>query len=136
MPQPWFQAGLRFTCTQCGNCCTGAPGYVWVDADELKAIADHLDMPVFQFRAMHTRAVGRRRSLRERPNGECVFWDHDKGCTVYSARPTQCRTWPFWESNTESPEAWSEMQQGCPGAGKGQFFSAEEITQRVRAKRV
>ena len=38
---PWYRDGLRFTCTRCGNCCTGAPGYVWVDADAMKAF--HVD---------------------------------------------------------------------------------------------
>ena len=26
----WYRDGLRFECTRCGACCTGAPGYVWV----------------------------------------------------------------------------------------------------------
>ena len=29
--------GLRFECTQCGDCCTGAPGYVWVNKAEISA---------------------------------------------------------------------------------------------------
>ncbi len=36
---PWYRDGLAFTCTQCGACCTGAPGYVWVDAAEIAALA-------------------------------------------------------------------------------------------------
>ena len=27
MSEPWYQDGLQFRCTRCGNCCTGAPGY-------------------------------------------------------------------------------------------------------------
>ena len=50
---------------------------------------------------MHTRKALGRVTLRERANGECVFWDRQAGCTVYPARPAQCRTWPFWESVTE-----------------------------------
>src|SRR4051812_23990582 len=98
MTEPWYQDGLHFTCTRCGNCCTGAPGYVWVDENELAALADHVGQPVEEFRALYTRRVGRRDSLRERSNGDCVFWDRSRGCTVYPVRPAQCRTWPFWES--------------------------------------
>ena len=29
--QAWYSEGLRFECTQCGACCSGEPGYVWVD---------------------------------------------------------------------------------------------------------
>ena len=55
MAEPWFQNRLRFQCTQCGNCCTGDPGYVWVTPDELRNIADYLGQPVEEVRAMHTR---------------------------------------------------------------------------------
>src|SRR5207248_8895996 len=37
-PGPWYQDGLAFTCTRCGKCCTGEPGFVWVTDDELAAI--------------------------------------------------------------------------------------------------
>jgi uncharacterized protein len=136
MATPWYTDGLRFSCTKCGNCCTGAPGYVWVEPAEIDALAAKLGVPEAEFRAMYTRSVGKGRSLREKSNGDCVFFEQGQGCTVYSARPTQCRTWPFWESTTETREDWTRTQAGCPGAGKGQFFTAEEITQRVRALRV
>ena len=32
---PWYADGLRFTCTMCGKCCTGEPGYVWTTDEEL-----------------------------------------------------------------------------------------------------
>ena len=30
-PDTWYHLGLRFQCTGCGDCCTGAPGYVWIN---------------------------------------------------------------------------------------------------------
>ena len=33
--QPWYAAGLQFGCTECGNCCAGAPGYVWISTEEI-----------------------------------------------------------------------------------------------------
>ncbi len=42
---PWYQDGLRFTCTMCGKCCTGDPGYVWVTDEELAALAKFLGEP-------------------------------------------------------------------------------------------
>ena len=80
--------------------------------------------------------AGRGRSLREKANGDCVFYDRDSGCTVYSVRPRQCRTWPFWESNIASPEAWQRTCQVCPGSGKGELISAEEILARVKVIRL
>ncbi len=132
MAEPWYEDGLRFTCTRCGHCCTGAPGFVWVTPEELAAIAAFRGEPVEEVTAMYARRSHGRVSLRERSNGDCVFWSHESGCTVYPARPAQCRTWPFWESNTKSPEAWAATQRVCPGAGHGELISAEEITRRVR----
>ena len=131
MPEPWYRDGLRFTCTQCGNCCTGEPGYVWVSPEELAALADYLEQPVEQVFARHVRVVNNEMSLVERPGGECTFWDRQKGCTVYPVRPTQCRTWPFWESTTRTQADWKRTQATCPGAGNGEHFSAEEIKERV-----
>jgi uncharacterized protein len=132
MSERWYADGLRFTCTQCGHCCTGEPGFVWVTDEEIVAIAEHLGMPAEEVRGLYTRPAQRGLTLRERANGDCVFWDRERGCTVYPVRPPQCRTWPFWESNVRTAEDWARTCSACPGSGKGELFSAEEITRRVR----
>lgn len=129
---PWYQDGLAFECTRCGKCCTGEPGFVWVTDDELAAIAAFLGEPVEEVRARHTRKSRGRRTLREKADGDCVFFDRKKGCTVYPVRPPQCRTWPFWESNVETPEAWERTKAVCPGSGRGELIPVEEITLRVK----
>jgi uncharacterized protein len=128
---PWYQDGLRFKCTQCGNCCTGAPGYVWLTDAELEVIATFLREPLVEVRAVHTRDTHRGRSLRERANGDCVFYDPQTGCTIYPVRPAQCRTWPFWNSNVKTKEAWEHTCKICPGSGKGDLIPPEEITRRL-----
>ena len=127
--EPWYKDGLRFKCTQCGNCCTGAPGYVWVNQAEIEGIAAEVgETDVEAFEDMYVRKIGIRQSLREFPNGDCVFFDNEKRtCTVYNARPRQCRTWPFWDSNVKSPEAWAETCEVCPGSGKGKLYQIEQI---------
>jgi uncharacterized protein len=129
MPQaPWFKDGLRFQCTQCGDCCTGAPGYVWVNAEEIAALAAHAGLEVNEFEAQFVRRVGSRKSLIEYENGDCVFFDSKaRKCNVYEARPQQCRTWPFWDSNIRTPQAWKETCDVCPGSGKGKLYSVEEV---------
>src|ERR1700688_3804167 len=132
MSDPWYQDGLRFTCTQCGHCCTGEPGFVWVDDADLAALAKHLGETIEVVRGLYTRLTARGRTLREKGNGDCVFYDKQAGCTVYAVRPPQCRTWPFWESNVASPEAWQQTCEVCPGSGRGDLIPAEEITRRLK----
>lgn len=130
--EPWYRDGLKFRCTQCGDCCTGDPGVVWVTDEDVAAIAKHLDKPVGEIRLFHTRIVGPRVSLTEFGNGDCTFFDPARrGCTIYPVRPVQCRTWPFWNSNLESRQAWDEMCKSCPGAGNGDEFTQLEIEDRA-----
>lgn len=130
--EPWYKDGLNFTCSQCGDCCTGSPGVVWVTDEEIEAIADHLDKPIGEIRLFHTRLVRGRVSLTEYQNGDCTFFDpKTRGCKVYSSRPKQCQTWPFWTSNLTSEAKWKEVCRYCPGSGEGTFFSVEEIEKRA-----
>jgi len=136
MTAPWYKHGLRFTCTQCGHCCTGEPGFVWVNDDDLAAIAEYLDEPLAEVRAMYTKLAARGLSLREKSSGDCVFYDRQAGCTIYEVRPPQCRTWPFWESNVASPESWERTCAVCPGSGQGELIPEEEITRRLKVIRL
>lgn len=130
-PEPWYRDGLAFTCTRCGDCCTGAPGYVWVDADSIRALAAYLEIPEAEFTARYVRRVGPRLSLVERPNGDCVFWARGEGCSVYEARPRQCRTWPFWTTNLATPADWERTCKTCPGAGQGAVYSLVQIEEAL-----
>lgn len=129
--QPWYKDGLRFQCTGCGDCCTGAPGYVWVNQAEIDALAKRLGMSSVEFERKYVREVGVRRTLKERRNFDCVFLDAaTRKCTVYEDRPRQCRTWPFWNSNLKTPEAWNRTCEVCPGSGKGKLYSIELIEEQ------
>jgi hypothetical protein len=133
----WFAQGLRFQCTQCGDCCTGAPGFVWVNQAEISALSRRLGLDVAEFEARYVRQVGKRKSLVEFANGDCVFFDgQTRKCTVYEDRPRQCRTWPFWESNIRTPEAWRHTCAVCPGSGTGTLVPAEEVLRSAAAIRI
>jgi hypothetical protein len=125
----WYEQGLRFECTQCGDCCTGAPGYVWMTVAEIERLAAHLGMDRDAFGKRYLRRIGRRYSLIEKANGDCVFWN--RGCTVYAARPDQCRTFPFWPENLRDRDAWRQTSDHCPGIGCGQLYAVDRI-ERIR----
>jgi Fe-S-cluster containining protein len=50
-----------------------------------------------------------------------------RSCAIYSVRPMQCRTWPFWKFNLSGPKAWSFAAQRCPGVNRGRLHSLEDI---------
>ena len=111
----WYASGLRFECTQCGRCCTGAAGYVWVDITEIGALARELNLSLDAFGGRYLRRVGSRYALVDRPGtSDCVFYDNGK-CSVYAARPQQCRAFPFWRKYLESPETWGAVAARCEG---------------------
>lgn len=126
--EPWYKGGLQFNCTGCGNCCTGPAGYVWVTEAEIAQIAELRKQSIGEIRIFHTRLVGAKISLTEFANGDCTFFDPaTRRCTIYEARPTQCRTWPFWHRNLRSQDSWNQVQQTCPGAGQGPLIPLEDI---------
>jgi len=122
----WYKNGLPFACTKCGNCCTGGDWLMVTDA-ELAAIE------AFVGRKVETYLLDGRLSLTVLPDRSCQFLGADRRCTIYKVRPTQCRTWPFWEGNVETPEAWQRVCEICPGAGDGQLIPVEEIRLRKGA---
>ena len=121
-PQPpaglWYSRGLRFQCTQCGNCCSGGPGFVWLTDEDIQRIATFLNMTLPAFTSRFVRRIGDQLSLTEKPGYDCIFLNRVDGgatCGIYSVRPTQCRTWPFWDMNLKNPDTWKQAGGRCPG---------------------
>ena len=57
------------------------------------------------------------------------------GCGIHPAKPTQCRTFPFWPELVEDPRAWKLTARFCPGIGKGpliQIGTAMEMAEEQR----
>ncbi len=124
---PFYARGLRFTCQQCHNCCRGGqPGWVYPSLREVERMARWLKLApsAFRERNMVDDPDGEA-SFRMRSNGDCIFWGN--GCAIYPVRPRQCRTFPFWAENLESPEAWAEVRRSCQGAGQGRLYRFEDI---------
>jgi Fe-S-cluster containining protein len=133
---PWYAAGLAFECLECGRCCAGPEeGYIWVNDEEVAAAAKFLRLSEKAFRARYVRRVGRRQTLIEnKKTRDCVFLKDGK-CQIYSVRPTQCRTWPFWPMNLGSPDDWSWAAERCGGMNRGKVFTIEEIQTRANQTR-
>lgn len=152
--QTWYKEGLSFQCTQCGNCCTGGPGYVWISDVEIDRLAEHLKLPRETVLKKYCRKLQGKISLKENltPQGlyDCVFLKEftstenlpdgstrtktGRGCSIYPVRPLQCRTWPFWDGLLASKESWKNAKRICPGMDKGKHFPIEKIEELRTAK--
>jgi len=108
-----------------------------VNQAEIDAMAARKEMTTAAFETAYVKQVGVRRSLKERRGGDCVLLDETtRKCTAYEERPRQCRTWPFWDSNLRSPEAWAEAAEACPGCNKGNLVPLETIVEQAAKIRV
>lgn len=85
----------------------------------------------------HSTSLGLSLNEKSADDGyDCVFLDRETMpgkaiCGVYEARPSQCRTWPFWPENLRSPESWERASRGCPGMNTGKLHSVEVVQMTV-----
>ena len=108
---------------------------MYLSEKDLSRLANELQMDYTGFVQTWCRWIpfiqGRERlSLREKSNYDCVFWKDE--CTVYQARPLQCRAFPFWDSVLSSPQAWETAGTGCPGINSGELHTGTEIAGFLR----
>jgi Fe-S-cluster containining protein len=135
--QPFYAEGLRFSCKRCSSCCRYESGYVFLSREDIDTLAAAQAMERGEFIAAWCRWVSFGQaieylSLKERANYDCIFWR--EGCMMYSSRPLQCRTFPFWDSIVVSPAAWGKAGLECPGMGQGEFHSMARIEECRRAR--
>jgi Fe-S-cluster containining protein len=132
---PWYASGLRFTCVpECGACCTNHDEYVYVylTDEDIRAISRLLGLTKRAFLNEYT-TVDDGDIVLKMVEPECPFLDGWR-CTVYEARPVQCRTFPFWSENLRSRAAWRRLGRFCPGIDEGELLELERIRDHVRER--
>jgi hypothetical protein len=88
-------------CEVCeAKCCSGESGQILFSKNELSEMAKFLEISEDKFLKDFCRKDGYRYSIKEIKHGKnwnCIFLTNMR-CDIYEVRPTQCRTFPFWES--------------------------------------
>jgi uncharacterized protein len=128
----FYDDGLPFECTACGECCKLGGGFVYPTPEDLSFLAQLKDMTLDAFKKLFTDKHEKRIVLKNNGN-DCIFWSDNK-CQVYNARPLQCRTYPFWPTNLKSTYRWNIIKGECEGIGQGRIYSKIEIKQIMRGK--
>ncbi len=136
MPFKWYISGLNFKCVGCGRCCQGPDeGYIWTTENEIKLQAKCLGITIDEYKKKYTKKLFANRTIVEEPfNNDCIFLENRKSCKIYSVRPNQCRTWPFWDMNLVDPDTWNQAAQRCPGINRGKHYSFDEI-EKIRKQK-
>jgi Fe-S-cluster containining protein len=104
-------------CDTCeGNCCIGESGNIWINKQEIENLSNHLDISLEELRFRFLEKRGYKYSIKEiklsSDNYACIFFDLEKKqCSIYEARPIQCRTFPFWDYFKNHKE---EVIKECP----------------------
>ena len=135
MSKSFWCDGVQFECQGSGRCCTarGDYGYVYVDLAERRQMAAWLGLRTSSFTRRYCERDGDDVYLKH-PERDCLFLDGTR-CRVYQARPTQCRTWPFWPENLNASVWKREVAPFCAGVGKGRLYTADEIRTIAEAHR-
>ncbi len=136
MPVQYYQkAKLRFECTGCGACCTGdASRYVAAGPLEQEKIRTFLNISRAWFRRRYlTRVDANTEGLRI-AQGQCVFLDDQHRCRIYSVRPVQCRTYPWWPEVLNSNTSWRTEARRCEGINRGAYVPLATITAALKRK--
>ncbi len=130
----WYAAGLRFECTQCGNCCRnhGEYHYVHLTQIELDQIPKFLGISRRDFLKRYCTKEPHSFVTLRMDTPACPFLNEKQQCSIYPVRPMQCRTWPFWEHNLTEAQWNGPVKDCCPGIGKGTLYPADEVDRIAR----
>jgi uncharacterized protein len=134
--RPFYAEGLKFSCTRCSSCCRHESGFVYLSENDLSRLANEFKMDYTAFVQAWCRWIPftqnrERLSLKEKSNFDCILWNNS--CTVYNARPLQCRSFPFWGDHVLcSQKAWEAAGRDCPGINNGELHSREKIEGFIR----
>lgn len=139
--QKWPEiSALKFECTGSGKCCVshGEYGFVFLNKSDIRRLEKFLGVPKEEFAQQDdfdfTRFSKAKKKCWHLSNSEkgCRFLN-GKQCSVYEARPIQCRTWPYYPEHMNA-KAWSELSQFCPGVGRGPEKTEKEIKDIIDAQ--
>lgn len=126
------RSGVQFECISgCVKCCA-IPGKVFVTEDDVPRLAGHFNLSHDECKKQHLKHFwGEVYEFKYPESKPCAFLG-ETGCAIYDARPTQCRTFPFWPENMKDPVIWTGIGRMCPGVGRGRQFTIEEILEIAR----
>ena len=125
-------------CRRCPAFCCTLAGYVEVSANDIRRLADHLGLTLAEFEQKHIRTKKRagQRARIKRHDETCQFLGADRRCTVYAARPTDCRGYVCWTQPDETVYEFARMTlEPINKVRKLEVLEREDLKKRAKRAR-
>ncbi len=107
--------GAPLDCLHCPSLCCRMAGYVEVSRADIRRLAKFLGLTVSAFEARHVVERTRKGSKRIKSGYDtCQFLGEDRMCTVYEARPRDCRGYYCWEQADSTVHEFARFLQIPP----------------------
>jgi len=125
-----YKNGIKFECQGSGQCCVSrnSYGFVYLSYIDIKRFSKYFKITQKKFKDKYCQITDGFIHLSEKSKlkGNCIFLKNKK-CSVYISRPSQCRTWPFWNDNMNAKVWNQDISINCPGVNKGKIIKKKEI---------
>ena len=108
---------LTFSCTGCGICCK-EKGYVFFNDDDIKRASKLLEISPLVFINKYLEyEEGYGYYIKVTDDKACTFLDENNRCTINSAKPNQCATFPYWKEYMDKNGNLisGKFKRACPG---------------------
>lgn len=92
---------LGFSCKSCGTCCK-EKGYVFFNKSDISKASKYLGITSLIFISKYLDyddSLGYH--IKVDYENRCNFLDKNDKCLIHKAKPTQCKTFPYWKEYTD-----------------------------------
>jgi Fe-S-cluster containining protein len=102
----------RLDCLKCPALCCRMAGYVRVSREDSRRLAKHLGLSVPEFEKRHVVEVTKTGEKRIKAGYKsCQFLADNRMCSVYEARPHDCRGYVCWNQPDETVYLYAAFLQ-------------------------
>jgi Fe-S-cluster containining protein len=123
------------SCLNCAAFCCKLAGYVEVRRADIRRLAKFLGLTVPEFEAKHLVEKTRKgEKLIKSGYDTCQFLGPDRRCTVYEARPTDCRQYICWDQYDPTVYEYARFYQQPIATQQGDEAAKREAERNRRAE--
>ncbi len=122
------------SCLKCASFCCKLAGYVEVSRADIRRLAQHLGLTVRAFEDKHIVEVTRKgEKLIKSGYDTCQFLTADRRCSVYQARPRDCREYVCWDQYDHTVYDFAYFYQKAITAQKRAEAQKRDEEERAKA---